>query len=137
MPHTADEAWRALHGDDAGSVHLQEFRAIDIQVDSGWETVIATRELALKAIENAKSDGIENSLDAGLTLPESLSAFDACDVADLCGVSRVTFEGDSVSVVDLREEPRCDRSWKRDCTVKLRSDGGMLSDRDAKAVGVE
>ena len=42
-----------------------------------------------------------------------------------------------LTVLDLRAEPRCERSWKRDGTVKQRSDGGMLSDRDAVAVGVE
>ena len=36
-----------------------------------------------------------------------------------------------------RSEPRCERSWKRDETVRQRSDGGWLSDRDAAAVGVE
>jgi isoleucyl-tRNA synthetase len=40
-------------------------------------------------------------------------------------------------VIDLRGEPRCERSWKRDATVRLRGDGGWLSDRDAAAVGVE
>jgi hypothetical protein len=39
-------------------------------------------------------------------------------------------------VQDLREEPRCERSRKRDGTVRQRSDGGLLSDRDAAAVGV-
>ena len=39
-------------------------------------------------------------------------------------------------VEDLRSEPRCERSWRRDGTVRQRSDGGMLSDRDAAAVGV-
>ena len=95
------------------------------------------RDKALKALEEAKGQGIDNPLDAGLVLPNSISAFDPVDVADLCGVSRVSFEGETIVVQDLREEPRCDRSWKRDGTVKLRSDGGMLSDRDAKAVGVE
>ena len=42
----------------------------------------------------------------------------------------------SIDVQDLRQEPRCERSWKRDGTVRERSDGGMLSDRDAEAVGV-
>jgi isoleucyl-tRNA synthetase len=47
-------------------------------------------------------------------------------------------EGDDlgVEILDLRSEPRCERSWKRDGTVKERSDGGMLSQRDAEAVGV-
>jgi isoleucyl-tRNA synthetase len=40
-----------------------------------------------------------------------------------------------VAVTDLREEPRCERSRKRDGTVKPRADGGLLSDRDAMAVG--
>jgi isoleucyl-tRNA synthetase len=39
-------------------------------------------------------------------------------------------------VIDLRDEPRCERSWKRDGTVRARSDGGMLSERDAVAVGL-
>ena len=137
IPHTADEAWRALHGDDAPSVQLQEFANVKFPHDDSWEEVMQVRDKALKALEEAKQDGIDNPLDAGLVLPESLSAFDPCDLADLCGVSRVTFEGDNVVVQDLREEPKCDRSWKRDGTVKLRSDGGMLSDRDAIAVGVE
>jgi isoleucyl-tRNA synthetase len=137
LPHTADEAWRALHGADAGSVHTQTFECLDYTADSIWTDVMETRGKALKALEEAKESGIENPLDAGLVLPESLSGVNASDLSDLCGVSRVTCEGDSVSVQDLRNEPRCDRSWKRDATVKQRSDGGMLSDRDAKAVGVE
>ncbi len=137
IPHTADEAWRALHGDDAKSVHLEQFKEDSYVVDNRWETAMEVRHKALKALEEAKENGIENSLDAGLILPESCADFDTDDLADLCGVSRVTCEGDNVSVQDLREEPRCDRSWKRDGTVKERSDGGMLSDRDAQAVGVE
>jgi len=57
---------------------------------------------------------------------------------DMLGVSRVKLDATATQVVvnDLRSEPRCERSWKRDGTVKLRSDGGMLTDRDAEAVGV-
>ena len=137
VPHTADEAWRALHGEDAGSVHEQCFLIDTYETDSQWNLVMSTRDQGLKALEEAKQQGIENPLDAGLVIPESLSSFDPCDLADLCGVSRVTFGPGTVEVVDLRGEPKCDRSWKRDGTVKQRSDGGMLSDRDAKSVGVE
>jgi isoleucyl-tRNA synthetase len=105
------------------------------------------RERALKALEEAKAAGIENPLDAGVSvgsgidaeIPGALAALSAvqADLADLCGVSRVTLGGSgSVSITDLRNEPRCDRSWRRDGTVRQRSDGGMLSDRDAAAVGV-
>jgi isoleucyl-tRNA synthetase len=137
LPHTADEAWRALHGDDAPSVHLQQFANVDFPSDDSWDALIEVRDQALKALEEAKNEGIDNPLDAGLTLPESLKSFDPTDLADLCGVSRVSYEGDFVKVEDLREQPKCDRSWKRDGTVQLRSDGGLLSDRDAIAVGVE
>ena len=62
------------------------------------------------------------------------------ELADLCGVSRFAIEEGAereIRIVDLREEPRCERCWKRDGTVRERSDGGMLSDRDAVVVGVE
>jgi isoleucyl-tRNA synthetase len=137
IPHTADEAWRSLHGEDAGSVHTQLYLTEAYETSDQWVLVMQTRDQCLKALEEAKQHGIENPLDAGLVFPESLSLFDPCDLADLCGVSQVTFGGDTIEVVDLRDEPKCDRSWKRDGTVKQRSDGGMLSDRDAKAVGVE
>jgi len=60
------------------------------------------------------------------------------DLPDLFGVSRVVMARDqsAIEIIDLRGEPRCERSWKRDGTVKQRADGGMLSDRDAEAVGV-
>jgi isoleucyl-tRNA synthetase len=62
------------------------------------------------------------------------------ELADLMGVSRVRLDAGlpagTVQVEDLRGEPRCERSWRRDGTVRQRSDGGMLSDRDAAAVGV-
>jgi len=137
IPHTADEAWRALHGDDAKSVHLQTFNSTSYACDEGWKNVMEARDVAMKALEEAKEYGLENPLDAGLVMPEQLASFNLCDLADICGVSKVSLAGDQVTVQDLREEPRCDRSWKRDGTVKQRSDGGMLSDRDAEAVGVE
>ncbi|VAX41857.1 hypothetical protein MNBD_PLANCTO03-1892, partial [hydrothermal vent metagenome] len=82
-----------------------------------------------------------NPLDAGVVLPNAEGAFDGfdlVDLADLLGVSRVELDAGAAEprVLDLREEARCERSWKRDGTVKRRSDGGMLSDRDAAAVGV-
>ena len=137
MPHTADEAWQSMCGEGADSVHLEMFNSPEYAVNDVWGTVMTIRDEALKVLEEAKANGIENPLDAGLVLPATCASFDASDLADLCGVSRVTCEGESVLVTDLREEPRCDRSWKRDGTVSLRSDGGMLSDRDAKALGVE
>jgi isoleucyl-tRNA synthetase len=140
LPHTADEAFRALRRDESASVHLEHFRTLAIACDSRWSGVLALRELVHAALEKAKERGIENPLDAGIALPEQhhdLRPFEG-DLADLFGVSRVVFARDqqSIEVIDLRDEPRCERSWKRDGTVRARSDGGMLSERDAVAVGL-
>lgn len=140
LPHTADEAFRALWRDENRSIHEQVAFGLRFEAEPAWTVVMAARDAAQKAIEQAKSRGIENPLDAGVVLPDpdgALSRF-AADLADLLGVSRVELDRSAreVSVRDLREEPRCERSWKRDGTVRVRSDGGMLSDRDALAVGV-
>ena len=139
LPHTADEAWRALFGEEA-SVHLSTFPESASTADGRWPEVMAAREQVLKALEQAKEGGIENPLDAGVVLPDPrgvLSSF-AADLTDLLGVSRVTLSGDAgkVEVQDLSVEPRCERSWRRDDTVRQRADGGWLSDRDAEAVGL-
>ncbi len=147
MPHTADEAWRALMGDQESCVHLLPFQDVDcmrqIPVSPNWQAVMQARDLWLKSIEEARqAQGIDNPLDCGVRVPTikdvACSSFDSTDLADLCGVSRFAFDDslDAVAVDDLRDEPRCERSWKRDVTVKPRSDGGTLSDRDAKALGL-
>ena len=105
-----------------------------------WSEVLALREVVHAALERAKERGIDNSLDAGVLLPEAhghLADF-IDDLPDLLGVSRVIIARDQreIEVVDLRDQPRCERSWKRDTSVRLRADGGMLSDRDAAAMGV-
>jgi isoleucyl-tRNA synthetase len=143
MPHTADEAFRALWRDEARTVHGETKLGLEFTADSDWPAVLEARDQALKALDEAKrqSGGIENPLDAEVVLPDPgnvLSKFKA-DLPDLFGVSRIKLipgaEGE-VSVNDLRSEPRCERSWKRDGTVRQRGDGGMLCDRCAAALGV-
>ena len=144
VPHTADEVWRVLHaGDDQACVHLAGFADVscmqDIPVSADWAAVIARRESWMKLVEEfRKANEIKNPLDVGLVVnADGLTGFDPIDLADLCGISRVTLEaGATDAAVDLRDQPACARSWKRDGTVKERSDGGMLSDRDAVALGV-
>ena len=103
------------------------------------------RDRVLKVMEDTRAQrGIENPLDMGVTVtlnPEVFAQLKRIEpeMADLCGVSRFKFIENSterIEVQDLRNQPRCDRSWKRDATVTQRSDGGMLTDRDAAAVGV-
>ncbi len=143
MPHTADEAWRALHapggGEEPESVHLQLLpEPKEVVTDPDWAAVMERRDDWLRAIEAARqAHEIDNPLDCGLVVPgdDTLAKFDPVDLADLCGVSRFEL-GEELKVVDLRDQPRCERSWKRDGTVKPRSDGGTLSDRDAAALGL-
>ncbi len=142
MPHTADEAFRALWKSDGRCVHMETFRDLVRDagaVHQGWAAAIASRAQAFDALERAKATGIDNPLDAELVMPDpdGMLASLAAELPDLFGVSRVSIAKGAAeaSVRDLRQEPRCERSWKRDGTVRLRSDGGMLSDRDASAVG--
>lgn len=145
LPHTADEAYRSLHGIEGvdQTIHLETFQEeTNVQAAEEWEQVLRVRDAALNALERIRAGGgVENPLDAGVSLPDpngSFATFDPVDLADVIGVSRVSVDSSatSVEVIDLRDAPRCERSWKRDGTVKQRSDGGMLSDRDAEALGV-
>lgn len=142
--HTADQAYLALHDEDPDtserSVHLEPFpEVLGVEAHPAWAQALELRQQVLKALEVAKERGIVNSMDAGIvvTLPAGdqaqLEPF-AADLVDLCGVSRFRIEaGDNadITVEDLREEPRCERSWKRDGTVVERPSGHWLSDRDA------
>ncbi len=149
MPHTADEAWQALEGENTDCVHLKEFQNVDcmrqIPVNEDWPMVMDQRDTWLKALEDYRqANDLDNPLDCGLRVPKTdsvdLSAFDATDLADLCGISRFEItDGDTIEVIDLRNEPRCERSWKRDGTVKERTYEGetcLLSDRDAEALNI-
>ena len=149
-PHTADEAWRSLHGsaqsDEEACVHLETLPActgcakIAAWADPRWADVMSQRDGWMKVIEDQrKGMGIDNPLDLKLEAggaAECYAGFDPVDLADLCGVSRFVGGAEKACVTDLRGEPRCERSWKRDGTVAGRSDGGLLSDRDAAALGV-
>ena len=156
LPHTAEEAWSKLpHADapqgrgDLPSVHLQPLPdPTPVNADPRWEQAMTHRHEMLKAVEQIRADtDLDNPLDVGLAItvdaPDHvLCAFDPTDLADLCGISRVQIDVESgtgapaYNVMDLRDEPRCERSWKRDGTVQHRSDGGMLSERDAQALSL-
>ncbi|XOV77216.1 MAG: hypothetical protein ACFHWZ_00165 [Phycisphaerales bacterium] len=149
MPHTADEAYRELRGvtnqdkSDRTCVHTARFvDPYPVDCDASWTDVIKARDAALKAMEQVRAQGdLENPLDCAVVLPDpqgKLTKFDTDDLADLLGVSRASVDAGAteVRIDDLRDQAMCERSRKRDATVKQRSDGGMLSDRDAEAVGV-
>ena len=147
LPHTADEAWAVLHPDDEEAcIHLCRFADVakiaETPVSEHWPAVMDARKAWMQALEQHREQakakgGADAPLDLGLRLPagEVPEGFDPVELADLCGVSRVEVAGvDAPEVVDLSREPRCERSWKRDGTVKDRADGGVLSERDWKVV---
>ena len=89
LPHTADEAHRALWRDEeAPSVHRLTFAAPpEVEIDEAWPAVLAAREEALRALEAAKAEGIENPLDAEVIVPDPdgvLARFEG-DFADMLG----------------------------------------------------
>ena len=144
LPHTADEGWRSLHGDSATSVHIATLpQPAAAPVHPQWPTVMTQRDVWLKAIESKRqADDIDNPMDLGVTAPAgdiALGDFNTTDLADLLGVSRFA-AGNALTIDDLRDQPRCDRSWKRDGSVKPYTDEDgdavMLSTRDAEAVGL-
>lgn len=146
LVHTSDEAYKSLKGDDSVCVHLEEFpENTDITLPDIWDDIMDIRDKCLKKLEEAKTEkNISNPLDAAIELNvednkyEQLKEYEQ-DMADLCGVSRFNISENSsfaIEAVNISSEPRCERSWKRDKTVRERSDGSVLSDRDAEAVGV-
>ena len=146
IAHTADEAYLSLHGLDATSdrsVHLETFpKPTGVEASKGWDAMLVLRDDALKEIESGKGKlEVKNSLDLGVRIKAPASTTDAvaaslAELADLLGVSQATLETSAtdttVELDDLRELPRCQRSWKRDGTVKERGNGFVLSDRDAE-----
>lgn len=146
LVHTSEEAYSSLMKSDGKSIHLCEFpRTEKAQYDSNWDLLMELRNMCLKKLEEAKKgQGISNPLDAGINISLDRTNYDNLknyepDMADLCGVSRFEFtEGESIAITInyLGDQPRCERSWKRDPTVARRNDGSFLSQRDAEAVGL-
>ncbi len=149
LVHTADEAWLALMGSDVKSdecVHVGLLPDdLEYEADEDWAAVIGLRDRVLKVLEEARAQrGLDNPLDGGVEVAMESEAYEKMkkfemELADMCGVSRFELDengNETIGVIDLRNEARCERSWKRDGTVKERSDGGMLSDRDADAIGM-
>lgn len=148
LVHTSEEAWQELHREQnpVRSVHRQSMPDPKPLAprDHRWTQAMELRHRVAKALESAKDEmGLKNPLDAGVVAAVSSAEHSAieplsAELADLCGVSRFELRcGEAqIQVIDLRNEPRCERSWKRDGTVRKRSDGGWLTERDANVLGV-
>ena len=146
LVHTSFEAYKSLEKDNDANVHLETFPRVEkVEADKTWNDVMDIRKLCLKALENARGEGgMNNPLDVALAVAVKADLYDEIkkfepELEDLCGVSRFeVLAGDEIHVelIDLSQEPRCERSWKRGETVKKRSNGRFLSERDASALGL-
>jgi len=151
LPHTADEVWQTLfsegecvHLHQFTPAHFEEYAAITNPHSVGWQHVMSARDLALKHIEMFRQQHDVKPLDIGYRASRkraaiALAELDPIDAADLLGISHFdVIDTGEDEVVDLKSIgwEACERSWKRDGTVKQRSDGGLLSDRDAAALGL-
>tara|TARA_Y100001970_G_C13637324_1_gene557116 strand:- start:83 stop:562 length:480 start_codon:yes stop_codon:yes gene_type:complete len=136
LPHTSEECFQLLHPED--SVHLSDSISFKLSPDPNWSMILERRSQVLKQLEESKAKGIENPLDAGIQLPQSDEALlqFSPDLSDIFGVSRVSVQtkDPNIHVQDLRNEPRCERSWRRDLSVHLHENGSYLSKRDANAI---
>lgn len=135
LPHTADEAWRALRRvppeDDTPSVHLQRWRPLieALPAPLADSPLPALRRAAHLLLE---AEGVDNPLEAGLRLPLAWSDHDPDDLADLCGVSLVVLDGDGPREtppvrIDLGASQRCERCWKRPPSLTPRPQGALCA----------
>jgi len=98
---TAEEVWKARHGDDAPSIHLQQFPTIpeewqDHVLAEKWSKLRQVRRVVTGALEFERAEKhIGSSLQSAPTVyitPETLNLFDGLDGAELFITSTVQFD---------------------------------------------
>ena len=146
LVHTSYEAYQSLLDNKEVNVHYETFPVLElIGSQDIWKEILELRSKCLKELENAKEEkGINNPLDAEIKVGLSEELFVKYnpykfELVDLCGVSRFNILKSKdliVNIIDLSSELRCERSWMRDDTVMERSNGSLLSDRDAEALNL-
>jgi isoleucyl-tRNA synthetase len=85
---TAEEAWLALHGDDAGSVHLTQFPVVpaewrDDHLAAKWQRIRELRRVVTGALEIARAD---KRIGASLQADPMLFVTDPADRSLLAGI---------------------------------------------------
>ena len=127
---TAEEAWTARHGDNAGSVHLRTFPDIppewrDDALAAKWSKVRALRRVVTGALEEERAaKRIGSSLDAAPAVeatPDYVEAMNGVDLAEIAITSNSNPRG-AFSMVEIAgvavtpapaEHPKCARCWKK------------------------
>ena len=133
---TAEEAWTARHGDNAGSVHLRTFPDIpagwrDDALAAKWSKVRALRRVVTGALEEERAaKRIGSSLDAAPVVeatPDYVEAMAGVDLAEIAITSAAALTAAAeprgafvlpeiagvAATPALADHPKCGRCWKK------------------------
>lgn len=158
LPFTMEEVWQSRHGEDATSVHLQQFTEIpadwqDQALAARWATIRTVRRVVTGALEvERREKRIGSSLEAAPSIyiadADLFAAVQDVDWAEVAIASQVNvYEGDApegafhlddvhgVGVVPGKAEgQKCARSWKILPEVGSDPDFPDVTLRDADAL---
>jgi isoleucyl-tRNA synthetase len=117
---TAEEAWLSRFGDDAESIHLQDFPTLpaewhDAALAERWVEIRRTRKLVTASLEDHRRDGLfGSSLQARLALTLPGDTLSAAEWEEILIVSQVSLgEGSEVALdVSLAPGAKCERCWR-------------------------
>ncbi len=166
LAFTSQEIWTAMPhraGDDTECVLFNDIPdydpalALDEAEAARWNRLLEVRDVVLKALEDAREQGVKKNQDAEVTLhlPEKayaaweagnvLAGFDEADLATLFIVSKVTVvkrggepadpDVDATVSVALSQAPKCPRCWNHDEHIGTEGHHAELCDRCAKVLG--
>ena len=144
LAFTSEEVWLSRHGDDAASVHLQQFPSLpsDWQneaLEDKWSKVKELRNEVTAAIEPLRRDKVVGSslqADVAVTVPEQayIDAVKGMDLKEIFITSgaAITVDGASIQVsVSVADGEKCDRCWM---VLPEVADNGELCNRCSDAV---
>ena len=147
LAFTSQEIWTAMPhraSDDGECVLFNDIPdydpalALDESEAERWTKLLEVRDVVLKALEEAREQGIKKNQDAeiALTLDSELGFTDA-ELAALFIVSKVTMEqGETVTAsVKLSDAPKCPRCWNHDEHIGTPNHHAELCTRCAKVLG--
>ncbi len=117
---TAEEAWLTRFGEDAESIHQQDFPSLppewrDDALAARWVEIRRTRRLVTASLEDHRRDGLfGSSLQASLSLTLPGNTLSAEEWAEILIVSQASLsQGEEVALdVKLAPGAKCERCWR-------------------------
>ena len=123
-------------GPDTLSIQGEPALAISFTNESNWDDVMETRKNVQKELEmQPKIMALKTVWMPAFNYPAPYQSLNSLQIWLISlGYLELNLAVDAISIQDLQNEPRCERSWKRDLTVKTRPNGAVLSERDYDAI---